>query len=103
MKTSWTLHLNSFGALMERASAEQVSMSTEEICSTHSLLYTGTLTNTVYEVNSSTAALPEQLLTTAIDLGIQVILILEKSIQIGSTLQYFMSIFPHKQVLRVMY
>lgn len=55
---------------MDRASVEQVSMSNEEICSTHCLLRTGTLTNTVYEVNNSTAALPEQLLTRAIYSGI---------------------------------
>lgn len=48
---------------MDRASVEQVSMSNEEVCSTHCLLRTGTLTNTVYEVNNSTAALPKQLLT----------------------------------------
>lgn len=47
-------------------------MSNEEICSTYCLLRTGTLTNTVYEVNNSTAALSEQLLTRAIYSGIKV-------------------------------
>jgi len=67
------------------------------------LLRTGTLTNTVSEVNNSTAALPEQLLTRVTYSAIKVTFIPEKSVQIQSALQYFMSIFPHQQVLGVMY
>lgn len=89
MKTSQKLHLNSSGALTDRCSVEQVSMSNEEICSTYCLLRTGTLTNTVYEVNNSTAALSEQLFTRTIYSGIKVTFTPKQSIQIGSTLQYF--------------
>jgi len=53
-------------------------MSNKEICSSHCLLHTGTLTITVYEVNNSTAALPEQLFTRAICSGVKVTFIPEK-------------------------
>lgn len=46
---------------MDRASEERASLSNEETRRALCLLRTGTLTNTVYEVNNSTAALPEQL------------------------------------------
>lgn len=82
--------------LMDRA-----SLSNEEALRTLCLLRTGTLTNRVYEVNNSTAALPEQL--RVMHSGIKVTFIPEKSFQIGSALQYFMSIFPQWQVLGVIY
>lgn len=87
--------------LMDRASVERASLSNEETRRTLCLLRTGTLTNRVYEVNNSTAALPEQL--RVMHSGIKVTFIPEKSFQIGSTLQYFMSIFPQWQVLGVIY
>lgn len=45
---------------MDRASVERASLSNEETHRTLCLLRTGTLTNTVYEVNNPTAALPER-------------------------------------------
>lgn len=86
---------------MDRASEERASLSNEETRRALCLLRTGTLTNTVYEVNNSTAALPEQL--RVIHSGTKVASIPEQSFQTGSTLQYFMSIFPQWQVLGVIY